>query len=152
MAFDPQLAEARLALDFVLSDEMPSLAWDALESGLDGPAIRRLAAMERPTVFEVMEILPKAMEEMRLVRLSVDQAARRLADHRAREILRTGEDPLRCTREFECIWIRAGYPRGILEYGTLYDDVSVARQMGHTEQGIRNWLIQRLQELTSRAI
>jgi len=135
----------------VLSDEMPSLAWDALESGLDGPAIRRLAAMERPTVFEVMETLPKAMEEMKLVRLSVDQAARRLADHRAREILRTGEDPLRCTREFERMWIRAGYPHEIVAYGCLHEEVSVARLMGRSEQNIRDWLIQELKELANRA-
>jgi hypothetical protein len=151
MAFNRQLAEARLALDFVLSDQMPSLTWDALESGLDGPAIRRRAAWEHPTVFEVMEILPKAMEEMQLVRLSVDRAARRLADHRAREILRTGEDPPRSTREFELMWIRAGYPVEAQEFGTLDDDLSVARLSGRTEQEIRQWLIERLNELTSRA-
>jgi hypothetical protein len=103
--FDRQLTEAPLALDFIFSDEMPRRAWDALESGLDGPAIRRRAARERPTIFEVMEILPKTMEEMQIVRFRFDQAARRLADSRAREILRTGVDPLQCTREFERVWI-----------------------------------------------
>jgi hypothetical protein len=151
MTFDRQFAEARLALNFVLSDEMPSLAWDALESGLDGPAIRRLAALERPTVFEVMEILPKAMDEMQLAHLDAGEAARRLANHRALEILRTGEDPLKCTREFERLWIRAGYSHDIVAYGCLHEEVSVARLMGRSEQDIRDWLIRELKELANRA-
>lgn len=49
---------------------MPSIALDALEADIDGAAIRRLAALERPTYFEVAEILPRAMEEMGLVQIS----------------------------------------------------------------------------------
>jgi hypothetical protein len=99
-----------------------------------------------------MEILPKAMVEMQLAHLEVGEAARLLANHRALEILRTGEDPLRCTREFERMWMLAGYLHDIVAYRCLHEEVSVARLMGRNEQAIRNWLIQELKELANRAI
>jgi hypothetical protein len=44
VAFDRQLIEAQLALGLIGSSDMPGLAWDALEAGLDGKYIRRLGA------------------------------------------------------------------------------------------------------------
>jgi hypothetical protein len=61
--FDRELTEAKLALDLIASADMPSIAWDAWEAGLDGPAITRLGALERPTYFEVSEVLPRVMQE-----------------------------------------------------------------------------------------
>ena len=55
MAFEPLAVEARLALNLIASTDMPALAWDAIEAGLDGPAIGRMAALEFPTFFEVQE-------------------------------------------------------------------------------------------------
>lgn len=46
MAFDSKIAEAKITLHLISVLDMPKLAWDALESGLDGPAIRRLAALD----------------------------------------------------------------------------------------------------------
>jgi signal transduction histidine kinase/ligand-binding sensor domain-containing protein len=37
MPFDPPLVEARFAAGLVAAEQMPSLAWNALEGGLDGP-------------------------------------------------------------------------------------------------------------------
>jgi len=37
MTFDPKATEAQLALNLISSADMPKLAWDALEAGLDGP-------------------------------------------------------------------------------------------------------------------
>jgi len=64
MPFDAQIVEAQLALGRIGATDMPRLAWDAMEAGLDGPAIRRLAALEFPTYFQVQEILPAAMREV----------------------------------------------------------------------------------------
>ncbi len=46
MAFDPKVAEAQSAFNLIGTTDIPNLAWDALGAGLDGPAIRRLAAFE----------------------------------------------------------------------------------------------------------
>ena len=37
MPFDPPLVQARFAAGLVAAEQMPSLAWNALEGGLDGP-------------------------------------------------------------------------------------------------------------------
>lgn len=68
--FDPQLVEAKLALGMVPADQMPPLAWDALEAGLDGPAIRRLAALVLPSGWETDELTPAFMAEAGLRSIS----------------------------------------------------------------------------------
>jgi hypothetical protein len=148
MTFEPRVAEARLALNLISSTEMPKLAWEALEAGLNGPAIRRLAAFEFPTFFQVQEVLSQAMEEMRLARLDKTVAALRLAKLRAQEILARNLDPFKCLRDFEQVWIESDYCGELQDYGTLDDEVHVARSMGQPEYEIRTWLIERLKKLT----
>src|SRR5262245_5640678 len=147
MPFDPRVVEAKLALNLISSVEMPRLAWEALEAGLDGPAIRRIAAFEFPTFFQIQEVLPKAMEEMQLAKLDKARAAFQLAKLRAQEILRTKSDPLRHLRDFEHVYIEADYCRELRDYGNLDDEVYVAQLMGQSEQEIRAWVIERLKKL-----
>jgi hypothetical protein len=147
MPFDREMIEAKLALNLIASVDMPRIAWDALEAGLDGPSIRRLAALERPTFFEVREVLPRVSEEMGLSRLSTGEAALRLARQRASEILESGDDPLLHTRDFEQLWVRAGHPREIAGVGKLYDEVYIAESMNQPEEKIRTWVTARLTDL-----
>ena len=149
MPLDRELWEARLTLNLVTSDEMPKLAWDALESGLDGPAIRRLASLVRPTWFQVEELRADATKEMKLSSLTIDEAACRLARRRAQEIVQSGDDPLRYTREFEQLWIRSGYSSQITSLGTLDDEVYVSRYMGRSDVEIRQWVLQKLKDSLS---
>jgi len=53
MAFDREIIEATIALDLIPSEGMPAIAQDALEAGLDGRALVRLATLENPTYFQV---------------------------------------------------------------------------------------------------
>lgn len=147
--FDREIIEARLALDLIGSSDTPKIAWDALEAGLDGKYIRRLAALDSPTYFEVREVLPQAMEEMGIVKISRDAAVLRIARHLAQEILESGKDPLKHIREFEWLWIKAGYPRGIQAVGNLYDDVYIASG-SQSENEIREWVTTRLKELLTK--
>ena len=95
MPFDREHIEARLALDLIASADMPQIAQDALAAGLDGPATLRLAILERPTYFEVAEVLPRVVNELGLAQITIGEAALRVAKETAREILRNGDDPLR---------------------------------------------------------
>jgi|SRR5882724_6568263 len=147
MAFDPRITEAKLALHLISSAELPKLAWDALEAGLDGPAIRRLAALESPTAFEISEVLPHAMEEMQLAMLGETEAAARLAKVMAQDILKSKADAFKHLRDFEQLWIQTDYCRELQDYGTLDDEVHVARCMGRPEPEIRAWLMERLKKL-----
>jgi hypothetical protein len=147
MAFDPKISEAKLALNLISSVDMPKLAWDALEAGLDGAAIRRLAALEFPTAFQVREVLPDAMEEMQLAKLSETEAAVRLAKVMAQDILKSNADPFKHLRDFEQLWIQTDYCRELQDYGNLDDEVNVAHCMGQPELEIRAWLTERLKKL-----
>src|ERR1019366_267038 len=78
VVFDRQLIEAALALELIPPAGMPELAWDALEAGFDGRAIRHLAALEQPTYFEIAPLLSKAKAEMGLSEVTKGEAALRI--------------------------------------------------------------------------
>jgi hypothetical protein len=151
MAFEPRAVEARLALNLISSTDMPALAWDAIEAGLDEPAIRRMAALVSPTFFEIRGVLPQAMKEMRLSRLGEGEGALRLARSRPQEILPTNSDPFKHLRDFEHLWIESHYCRELRDYGNLDDEVYVARVMGQPEEEIRAWILERLNRLGTTA-
>lgn len=150
MPFDRHLLEAKLALNLIASGDMPTIAWDALEADLDGVATRRLAALEHPTYFEVAEVLPLVLQELGLSQIRVEEAAQRMAEHVARDILRRRDDPLQHIRELESLWIRAAYAPELTALGILDDQVSVARTLGESETEIRKWVTSSLEEFCSR--
>jgi hypothetical protein len=137
VAFDQKLVEAMLALGRIDPANMPSIAWDALEAGLDGRSIRKLAALESPSGWEADQVLPNFMAEAGLKRISREEASVRLARHLARRILAEGLDPLAYTSEFELLWIKAGYPRELQEAGGLDDQKYLAESVGQTEAELR---------------
>ncbi len=116
-----------MALNRIGTTDLPKLAWDALEAGLDGPATRRLAALHFPTFFQVREILPKVLDEWNLQQIPKQQAALRLAKRRAREILQSNSDPLKHANDFNHLWVEAGYCAELADYGELSDEVYIAR-------------------------
>src|SRR5580658_10304404 len=107
MPFDNDLVEAQLALHRIGTTDMPKLAWDALEAGLDGPATRRLAALHFPTIFELRQILPTLMREWSMIEISPEEAAVRLAKLRASQILQSNDDPLRHANDFWNLWMES---------------------------------------------
>jgi hypothetical protein len=139
--FDRELIEAKLALDLIASAEMPDIAFQAWENGLDGKALSRLGALDRPTYFEVADVLPRVMKELGLSQISREEAALRMARRIAQEILQSGENPLHRLRDFQSLWIKAGYPHAISGLGTLYDDVWVAECTGQPEIEIRKSVV-----------
>lgn len=149
MPFDPRAIEAKLALNRISTVDMPKLACDALEAGLDGPAIRRLASLEFPTFFQIREVLPQAMNEMGLSSMRKEKAALRLAMLRAREILNSHADPFPHLADFAHLWSEADYCRELEDYGNLHDEVYIAKLSGQPEEEIRAWLLQRLNRLAT---
>jgi hypothetical protein len=145
VTFNREIIEAQISLDLIGSSDMPKIAWDALEAGLDGKYIRRLAALDSPTYFQVIEVLPQAMQEMGLVKPGRGEAALRIAKARAKEILDSGEDPLKHTRYFERLWIVAGYPKELRTVGNLDDEVYLATTIGGLrDDRIRDWVTEQL--------
>ena len=126
-------------LNLIVSADTPQIAWDALEAGLDGPATRRLAALEHPTYFEVAEVLPRVRQELGLTEIAVEQAALRVAKQIVREILDKSDDQLRHVQTFESLWVRSGYAKDIQALGTMHDEVWIAQSMGRSDEHILDW-------------
>ena len=150
MAFDPHFIEAQLVLNRISSTDLPQVACDALEAGFDGPAIRKLAALTAPTFFEVQEILPATMAEMNLVSIDKDEAAIRLAKHRAKQVIASGDDPLKHARDFELLWFESDYCPKLSGVGNLDDEVYLAKLYSkQSEAEIREWVLERLKSFAS---
>jgi len=147
MIFDRKIVEAEIALGLIASADMPKVAWDALEAGLDGPGIRRLAALEKPTFFEVRDIFDRAATEMGISSIALDEAAKRIVKQRISEILTNGEDPLPHIKFFEHLWTKAEYPHELRDIGTLYDDVYIAQIAGESEDEIKKWVLEKLKTI-----
>ena len=126
MAFDPRIVEAKLALKMIHPEELPDLAVEALEAGLDGPTICEMAFLVRPSGYTTDLLLERFMTETGLSKVDVPTAALRVAQHMARNFLKDGEDPLLFTKQFEQLWIVTDYARGLTELGTLDDEVYVS--------------------------
>jgi hypothetical protein len=93
------------------------------------------------------ELLARVRQELGLSQISAGEAALRLAKEIAREILQSGDDPLRHTRDFQGLWVRSKYAREIKLLGNLWDDVYVARTCGQGEAVIREWVTSRLRDV-----
>jgi hypothetical protein len=152
MIFDPKIVEARIALNDILSTEMPSFACDALEAGFDGPNIRRLASLVQPSGFEVDQLLRPVMSEMNLKDIPRDLAYARLAQSLARQVLSQGEDPLKFTGKLERLWMAAGYPSVLGDIGMIDEDVWCDRYAGKNDAEIRAWVTERLEAVSTANI
>jgi hypothetical protein len=139
LSFDPQLVEAKLALGSIGPEKMPNLAWDALEAGLGGPSIRRLAALVNPSGWEVDQFVPAFMVEAGLKSISLREASVRLARQLASRILSEGLDPLLFTRDFEALWLGGDYPSALAEIGYLHEQKEIAEFTGQTETELREY-------------
>ena len=126
MPFDRELLEAQLTLDLIASADWPKVAQDAMETGIDGPATLRLAVLEKPSFFEIRNLLPRIMKEMKLSELPKGIAAKRIAKSLAVEILNSGTDPLRYLRALEWLYIRSDYAKEVRPVGTLDDEVYIS--------------------------
>jgi hypothetical protein len=144
MPFTPRIVEARLALKLIKPEEFPSLAMDAIEAGLDGPVICRLAGLIQPTGYEVDMYVERFMTEAGLAHISTKTAAFRLAQDIASETLRTNADPLLATRDLYCLWLAADYARSVQELGTLDDDIYINYTL--EPEDAREYVRERLRE------
>src|SRR5260370_19452246 len=99
MTFSPRLIEAKLALNMVHPEDFPMLAINALEADLDSLSIRKMSGLVQPSGYTIDLLLEKFMTETVLTTIPKVIAATRLPPELAREVIRSGADPLQFTRE-----------------------------------------------------
>jgi len=121
MPFDPQQFAAEASLGLILSEAFPSAAQDALVAGFDGPWLVRMAILEKPSGWEVDQVLPKMLADLNLQLPAPKAAAILLAQARVERIRSSGDDPLLSMDYFYQLWLKADYPDELSELGNLDD-------------------------------
>jgi hypothetical protein len=144
VAFDSRIIEAKFALGAIHPEDLPGVAIEALEAGIDGPVTRRTAGLVGLTGYEADRVRDLFMAEAGLEKIERRVAAARLAQDLAREVLRGGKDPLQFTRGFERLWIAADYPSELGFLGNMDDEVYL---YGTNLDGAREMVRERLVEI-----
>lgn len=122
------MTKSRHSLDCAISEfalgklsysDLPNVACDALELGFDGPAIRRLASLQKPSYFGVGDLFEKALKEIGIEQWSKRDAAVLLAKEIGRDILAGRKEPLAAAEEIWGLCVAADYPKELVTFGGL---------------------------------
>jgi hypothetical protein len=112
-AFNPDLFVAKWYCSEVWSEELPAFAADALEAGYDGPALRRLGGLIKPTSEDIGDLFQRACDEIGTVKiLSQRQAVYWMSRVVATDIVEGRIDPVKGAG------ILAGYAR-LVDYAPV---------------------------------
>ncbi len=129
------MACALRALGHLAYDEMPAVAWEALEFGYDGSALRRLAAMNHPTFFEVGDLFDQAMAEMGQKPWSPEDALLLVVRPIAERILRGEIEPLEGVDQISnMVYTSQYFPTELDVFHYTYSDDCIPRIL----EGCRN--------------
>jgi len=134
-------------------EKVPGIACDALENGLDGPALRYLAGLDRPTSREIDGTFDEACSELGIVPLSASAVEERLsnewiwnatqvAKHISAQILSGSLNPAEG-------WLRLPYREG--ELGPLSVFFEFASRLGNVtfDDRFRSKLIEAIERFQS---
>ena len=123
MTFDPKIFAALWYARQLFPESVPEFASSALEAGFDGPALRRLAGLIRPTSVDVDPLLETALTEIGCTKpLSSEQALIELGRQVARQIVEGTVAPFEGCRILAAYAMSAGYPPGLSDFFQLYDE------------------------------
>ena len=115
--FNPDLFVAKWYCSRVLPEDMPQFAIDALDAGYDGPSLRRLAGLIRPTGRDVGDLFERALSEIGTVKVqSKEQAIVFLSRRTAMDIVEGRIEPLYGAEILANYAMALGYPAFIAEF------------------------------------
>jgi hypothetical protein len=110
--------------------ELPDLACNALELGIDGPSIRRLASLQKPSYFEVGHLFEQALREMGFRQWSKRDAAVFLSKAIGREVLAGQKEPLSGADEIWELCCAGDYRQELLVFGQLDQEFQIPQLLG----------------------
>jgi hypothetical protein len=142
MPFDPQQFAAEASLGLIPSESFPSVAQDALVAGFDGKWILRMAVLDKPSGWEIDQVLPRMLADLNLQLPAPKAAAILLAQARVERIRSSGDDPLLSMDYFYQLWLKADYPGELAVLGNLDDYYSWT-----DEAGVRAAAAEEMQDL-----
>jgi hypothetical protein len=142
MPFDPQQFAAEASLGIIPTESFPSAAQDALVAGFNSKWILRMAVLDRPSGWEVDQVLPKMLADLGIELPTPKDAALFLAKNRVHRIQQTGEDPLKSIDYFKQLLRKADYPDELTELGWLEENSIFA-----DEDGVREAAVEAMENL-----
>ena len=120
--FNPDLFVAKWYCSRVGPEDMPGFATNALEAGYDGPALRRLAGLMKPTSREIDDLFQSALREIEQIKVrSLEQAVFFLSRITAADIVEGRIDPIQGNGILAGYAMRIGYPEHLAEFFGLDD-------------------------------
>jgi hypothetical protein len=122
---DIERLRALWTLGKLSAKDLPPFAWQALELGYDGPALRRLAAFESPTFFEIGDLFEKVNREMGRHPMAKRDAAILLAKEIAGKVLSREKERLTGAYEIFLLGYDSGMPDEIMLFGGLDQDFDI---------------------------
>jgi hypothetical protein len=123
VTFDPNVFVAKWYCGYVLPEEMPGFAADALEAGFDGHALRQLAGLVKPTSRDVGDLFVRALDDMGVAKPSTtQQAIFKLSKEVAKAIIDGSVDPFKGAQILSRYALTAGYPEGLAQFYQLADE------------------------------
>lgn len=78
---DLTAAQPYYVLGMLPAEAVPSIAYNNLVRGRDGPSLLELASLSRPTWRDIGNLMDRALEEIGVPRQSTDEAWRSIAGH-----------------------------------------------------------------------
>src|SRR5579885_468900 len=118
-----QVAVAKYLIGDFPIEQLPGLACDALEDGIEGSATAQIAGLKNPGYFDVQGLLPNFFNELGVSALTKQEAGWFLAKNIAGKIVSGGIDPEMGAKELERIWIKLEYSLERLKNFSLADDL-----------------------------
>jgi hypothetical protein len=109
--------------------DLPNVAVQALELGYDGPAIRRLASLDKPSYFGVGNLFERVAVEIGVGRVSKKDASIYLSKRIAKEILSGTKEPLAGAYEIWLLSAASDHPDELLVFGGLDQDFNIPQTL-----------------------
>lgn len=126
MTFDPNVFVARWYCGYVLPEDLPAFAADALEAGYDGYALRQLAGLVRPTSRDVGDLFVRALGDMGLEKPSSRQQANLTVAKSVSKSIADGTlDPFAGARRLSHLAQAAGFPEGLTQFFVLAEELDL---------------------------
>lgn len=101
-----QVAVAKYLIGDLPIEQLPNLASDAIENGIDASTVIEIAGIKNPNYFVIQELMPKFLGELGLPPLSKEEAGLYLAKADARKIVSGEMDPEAGAKELERLWFK----------------------------------------------
>jgi len=115
--FDPDSFVARWYCSLVGPENMPSFAADALEAGFDGPSLRRLAGLMKPSALDVGDLFERTLQEIGTIKVqSHEQAIVFLSRRTAMDIVEGRIEPVHGADILARYSIILGHPDFLVQF------------------------------------